>query len=411
MIAVLVQRAAWVVSLAALLVACGEEPATVSARDSAGIRITTIGLRPTAVPEWHLLDPPLVQLTGAEAGDTAAFANVTAVRWLPSGRLVVADAGARRLLVYDSTGAFVRSLGRAGDGPGEFRRIATVTAMPGDSIAVFDATHRRVSVWHPEVGPVRSVTLTGETSLDDFPQQAWPWGDSLIVVQHLAVMPLDSVPPANGVRRWPQRARLTLRHATTGALLRRGPSFDGTYTGLVEQGDVRLPFAHRHFVAVGRDRVCYGSGARFVVTCLGTDFEPVAELHWPRHEERLTKQEVDRLRAESRATARGNSSPAPRNSPHFAREILPEIRPAIGRLLIASDGSFWVERFEPIRMGASALPPGDRWTILTADGRPHARLVLPGATQLEDVRGERVVVVHRDSLGVQRVTVHAVGRE
>ena len=61
-------------------------------------------------------------------------------------------------------------------------------------------------------------------------------------------------------------------------------------------------------------------------------------------------------------------------------------------------------------MGTSVQVPGNQWSILAPDGVPVAILRPPPRTRLEDVRGDDVVVVRRDSLDVQTVALHRLRR-
>ncbi len=99
-----------------------------------------------------------------------------------------------------------------------------------------------------------------------------------------------------------------------------------------------------------------------------------------------------------------------RIDPGFAAGTLPAHRPAIGRLLVAPDGRLWAERFEATHPSSPLPPSSDRWTVLEPDGRPVARLRLPPGARLESVRGDRVAVVLRDELDVQRVAVYRILR-
>lgn len=385
--------------------------ASVRVVDSAGVRIATIGLPPSSLRIWTLAPTAELVLNGAETGDSTAFAQVGPVRWLSNGGLVVADAGSQRLLVFDAGGRLVRTLGRRGDGPGEFRRLDGLAVWPGDTLTTFDPRQRRLSVWHPDTGLVRSMNLAGDGSFDSWPADAWLWRGAVVVFQ-LSLVPLDSVPAGSGVRRWPTRAQLALRD-TSGRTLIESARFDGPYSGLVENGDVRLPFANRPFVAVSRDRVHFGSGSVFEITSLDTAFRPAGIIRWPAQSEPLEPGEIARLKAElDRLLVQQNVPPGPRTALNqsFAPEILPDERPAIGRVFAGADGRLWAERFEPVRLGTALQTPGDRWTILEADGAPVATLRLPALTRLEDVRGDRVVVVQRDSLDVQTVAIFRIQR-
>lgn len=376
--------------------------------DSGGIRVTSITAPPSALPQWTLDPVPRRVMTGGETGDETAFAFVGPVRFLSTGGLVIADGASSRLLLYDANGRFVRALGRRGDGPGEMRRLESITVKAGDTLAIFDPGLRRLSFWQPDSGFLRSVNLADDGSLESFPTDAWPWRDSLLVVRQISTTPQDAVPPGSGVRRWPTRAHLVLRGGN-GAVVSTSPTFDGMYTGLTARGDIRLPFAYRTFTALAPDRVYFGAGDQFELSWLDAAFRLAGIIRWPSREERLTSAEVDSVRAETVALISRRPLPPDPFAANFAPEVLPESRPSIGRVFVGRDSRIWVERFEAARMGG-VQKPGGQWSILQEDGLPIAILRLPAKTRLEDVRGDEVVVVRRDSLDVQTVAVHRLKR-
>ena len=393
-------------------IACGrnELPASqVETTDSAGIRITTVTAVPESLPVWTLENEPRRVLSGQETGDETAFAFIGPVRFLSNGELVIGDVASGRVILYDAQGAFVRFLGRRGEGPGEIRRLESINVTLGDTVTTFDPGLRRLSFWRPDSGFLRSVSLADGGSLESAPADASPWRDSLLVVLQWSTTPQDSVPPGTGVRRWPTRMHLLLRNAS-GAVLSRSAPFEGMYTGLVQNGDIRLPFSHRPFVALGRDRVYFGSGDRFEVSWLDDSFRPSGIIRWPAREERLTSAEVDSVRAEAIALISRRPLPPNLFANNFSPDILPANRPSIGRVFVDAERRLWIERFEANRMGTAVQKPGDQWSILRDDGLPIAILRLPPHTRLEDVRGDDVVVVRRDSLDVQSVAVHRIKR-
>jgi hypothetical protein len=392
--------------------ACGQNelPAPqLETADSSGIRITTITAAPDSVSVWTLEAEPRRVLTGAETGDEAAFAFVGPVKFLSNGGLVVGDVASGRLIIYDAQGVFKRFLGRRGEGPGEIRRLESITVKPGDTLATFDPGVRRLSFWRPDSGFLRSVNLADGGSLESWPADAWPWHDSLIVVFQQAITPQDSVPPGAGVRRWPMRAHLTLRDST-GTVLHTSPSFNAMYTGLLPRGDTRLPFSNRPFVALTSDRIYFGSGDSFELSYLDQDFRTMGIVRWTARQERLTSSEVDSVRADAIATLSRRPLPPNPFATNFASEILPQHRPSIGRVFVDRERHIWIERFEATRLGLAAQKPGNQWSILRDDGLPIAILRLPSQTRLEDVRGDEVVVVRRDSLDVQSIAVYRLRR-
>lgn len=108
--------------------------------------------------------------------------------FIGEGRIVVADASAHRILVFD--GATYRTLGREGDGPGEYRGIASLDHWMGDSVAVYDAVARRVTVASLEVnGGVRTIDipLTGPAPYAVLPVDR----DRFVIVEGARIGPGD----------------------------------------------------------------------------------------------------------------------------------------------------------------------------------------------------------------------------
>ncbi|MFC1559316.1 6-bladed beta-propeller [Gemmatimonadota bacterium] len=68
---------------------------------------------------------------------------------LSDGTFLVADSGNHRIAVFNSDGDYVRSFGREGDGPGEFRWIARLRTY-GNQVLVFDAMLRRTYSFQPD---------------------------------------------------------------------------------------------------------------------------------------------------------------------------------------------------------------------------------------------------------------------
>lgn len=84
---------------------------------------------------------------GSLSGEHDAFGRIWDARFTASGRIAVADVQSSQVLVFDHSGRFMHAVGRAGDGPGEFRFPAVLGPGPEDSLLVWDARSGRVSVF------------------------------------------------------------------------------------------------------------------------------------------------------------------------------------------------------------------------------------------------------------------------
>lgn len=93
------------------------------------------------------------------------FTSVGAVRELSDGRTLITDPRERRLLVLDWNTGRVRDIGRTGDGPGEYRSLSQLLALPTDTTAVIDGVARRWILYAGDrllasVAPERALHLT-----------------------------------------------------------------------------------------------------------------------------------------------------------------------------------------------------------------------------------------------------------
>ncbi len=78
------------------------------------------------------------------SGETNLYTRITAVLPTGNGSILVAEPRERRLRVFDATGRLERTIGRDGQGPGEFVRLNTAGLL-GDTLWITDLNLRRTS--------------------------------------------------------------------------------------------------------------------------------------------------------------------------------------------------------------------------------------------------------------------------
>jgi hypothetical protein len=143
---------------------------------------------------------------GSEVNDDRyIFARVTAeaLAGRGDGHLLVLDIQGKRILEYDAAGRHVRSFGREGDGPGEFRYPTAIALGGGDSVWAFDLG--RISVFPPGGGSARMIPAATRTfgnvrlfsgsfarALSAEPGQAGGAGSLVPSQMHLARFGLDA---------------------------------------------------------------------------------------------------------------------------------------------------------------------------------------------------------------------------
>lgn len=126
--------------------ACGARPEEGSEgalrRDSAGV----------AIVDNEASDAPYAGGAVYVADLMTPDSSLTALPWgvvadPASERVYVADMTGARVAVFDASGAFVAELGRAGDGPGEFRGVSALTLASGGTLVALDARRGVLSRW------------------------------------------------------------------------------------------------------------------------------------------------------------------------------------------------------------------------------------------------------------------------
>lgn len=138
------------VLLCAAVIACGSAPAehAVAVRDSAGIRIVTntLGDEPSW-PTCAVADTPSVDI-GSATGDTLyeLFQTRDATR-MPDGRIAVVSRGSHDLRLFDAAGRHLKTVGRNGEGPREFRDPIVVKVLAPDTLLVWDRVLQRLSLF------------------------------------------------------------------------------------------------------------------------------------------------------------------------------------------------------------------------------------------------------------------------
>lgn len=100
----------------------------------------------TVQPQIELRVAPDLVIGGADDGP-ASFSRISDIAVDAWGRIILADVVEAQVRVFDSTGAFVRALGRRGRGPGEFNEPKGIRSGVDGSVTVYDPLQRRLTVF------------------------------------------------------------------------------------------------------------------------------------------------------------------------------------------------------------------------------------------------------------------------
>lgn len=156
------RTAPWMLLFLGLLSACSTSDTPrgpdFELRDSAGVQIVTNYSSAWSGGEaWTVSRRPLAIIGDLDGPLEFTFGTVRAVGWLSDGRIFVSDEQADNVRIFAPDGTHLSTLGRSGDGPGEFKGPWRVSSYRGDSLYVYDHIQETVSIFAPDLSFVRRV--------------------------------------------------------------------------------------------------------------------------------------------------------------------------------------------------------------------------------------------------------------
>jgi hypothetical protein len=338
---------------------------------------------------------------GAVDGDTLQeFDRVVTPFLLPDGRVVVPVSGARSMRVFSAQGTFVASLGRNGEGPGEFRNL--LAAWPrGDTIEAFDTRLRRITRFLPD-GSVEVVSPRSD--LPDLSAVAGPSGDGWM---------LGGVASGGDGQRDVIVVQRFSRDGTLRGEVARAQGF-ARYAAQRYHGPE--PLSPRPMFAVHRGRAYVAESLTPRIQVFGETGTLDNEITWT-PAPASSASEAFRLVVDS-AVAMSGSVPAAAMRQRLEAAPVPDKLSAFWAFLVDDEGFVWVRPYEPLRhaaaLGGLSLPaggPGGRWTIYSPDGVEAGTVRVPADLEPLRITADAVIGIARDALGVETVRLHALRRK
>lgn len=97
----------------------------------------------------------LISIGGLEGPDDRVFGQIAAAVFGRNHEIVVADARLQRIVVYNPDGSYRRTIGKVGQGPGEFVEPVAL-ALLDDTLFVYDGRQGRISAFNYDGSFIRA---------------------------------------------------------------------------------------------------------------------------------------------------------------------------------------------------------------------------------------------------------------
>jgi hypothetical protein len=392
-------RAAGVAVLPALA-ACGGDARVAGpvVRDSAGVQIVENGAPAWKQgQEWRLSAEPTLDIGMLDGPTQYQFGDIAGVVRLGDGTVVVGDDQSKDLRFFDRTGRHVRSVGREGGGPGEFKAVRNLFSLE-DTLVVGDWNSRRVSVFAPDGRFVRAIPLEGKEFT--FPAGYFRGGALLL----RAGTTFDS-----GSRSGLTRDSITyLRLDPAGGPPTKLGRFPGPESWVQTNGGgimVTSPaFGRASKLAAVPDGFFFGSADAHEIRRYDAAGRLVRLIRRREALRPVTPADVDRYKQMLRKDAEASKEPFIRQmlERSLAEMPFPETMPAHGDLRVDRAGNLWVSDFQLTGEDAG------RWTVFDPQGRMLGAVATPPRFQLHDIGTDYVAGVWKDELDVEHVRVFSL---
>ena len=357
-----------------------------------------------SIPEWTVTSSPALIVEDDGTAQTE-FTQIRGALRLSSGLIAVANGATNDIRLFDEHGRFVRSFGRTGAGPGEFRSLGWV-GRSHDTAFVFDHGLRRITPVvlgrEPELLDAALLTASGQRGPvhvnGRLRKGSW-------MVQTYT-SPGWTGPP--GVHR--------LR-ASVGVVA-QGASGDVEWLGETDgmaifvhnpTGDIKKasvgPIAFSpdlHAVASG-SHVWFGDSNTDSLVVFDSETGTRRFVRLPIPRRTPGRDAISIARDRELAAARSDAARSWTNA-KFSAARLPRTLPFFETMLPGPDGEVWIQEYAASRADAA------RYLVMDSRQSVVAWVRMPAGVRIQEAGRDYLLGVHEDADGVESVRLYGLSR-
>jgi hypothetical protein len=370
----------------------------VTTRDSAGTQIVESAQAAWTTPQWIIAADPTVQIGGTDGQELNQPRD--AFR-LSDGRIFVSDEGNQHIAVFSADGVLLQTIGRQGQGPGEFQRIRRLDRFRQDSLMVYDYALHRVSIFSLDGGFGRSFPIT---STPNYWAEA-TFTDSLIFV----ASPGESEPRGNAGIYWD----------STWFFLYRGGAEAIDTLGRFPHAEVlprsgSTPRAYhlgaRAVWAIADGKLLYGRGTSYEIAEYDRRGALVRLIRRPHRpiavNDSVVERFVESFMAHIRATARVHNTESDFTLMRegFLAARYADQLPPYSAITVDPTGHVWIENYRHF------TEPTSEWAVFSPSGEWLGQVRMPDGLQVLEIGADYILGIAVDNLGVNYVRQYELRR-
>ncbi len=374
----------------------------VATTDSAGVRIVAsdpLSSDATCRPS----EEPIFRVGEAGGDDESLwFSQIRGVGRLSDGSIAAIDRSSEEVRVFGADGRHLLSMGRAGEGPGEFRSAWFLWVLPGDTLWVGDYRPWRYNVFARDGRFVRAVQMTPPYGNPSRAGGVLRNGTSINTRTTFIARPDFTVPDTLVVE----------AHDGDGQLLATVARIPNRVEGMTSKSEAAnlvlhtLFSASAHADAVG-STVAIGHGRDPEVRLLDDELRLRRIVRWSEPHREVTSADVNAWHDGYVESQGGRDSE--RWDPFDEATIDPErpvadVFPAFSSIKLGTDGRLWVAPYR--RPGGEVR----KWMAFEPDGTFSCHLEQVPMT-IHEIGADYVLGVQTDEVGVPTVVMYGLSGE
>ena len=331
--------------------------------------------------------PPGEALLEATSGDDVFLSYVRDVVADSEGRVYVIDFQEAGVIALNADLSHDRTIGREGEGPGEFTRPGSMQVLSGDSLLVWDYQPQRITVFPPGSDEAAYVHSLGTQELGSGTRRLA--GSNGYLVQSSTSYMADASDAG-------ETRVAVLRHVreeggrVVDEVVYQYPA--GEFLVLRGEGTVSVsghPFGRGSFTEIlGGEQIAYASSDALEVKIVDLQGGVRTAFAFPTTPISVTGAELDDA-ADGMGRRMGN----------LLRDGAPYVWPTLTGLVVDDEDRIWLG----IRKRDLSIW---EWAAFTPDGTHVVSVDLPAGFELHAVRNGRLIGVGRDELDIPRVQAY-----
>jgi hypothetical protein len=316
------------------------------------------------------------------------------------GMIAVAQRQDHAIRFFDAAGVALGSLGRDGEGPGEFRDVTRLGWL-ADTLWVLDMQLHRLTLVDSARRFVRTVLSPGASRANPvdsiakpafflaIPFAMYPDGTTLAYATTTDFDAVARVSAGNVTESVlsPLSTRETARTVRAGGATASPPFPNSPRLGVSPTG---------HLIAIARAAVDGPDAGQFTVTVLRAGGDTVFARRYNYQAEPIPKAVAD-----SAVEARAAQLP-PDLAAAYRKAPVPAVYPPLVAITVGADGMVWIQ----MRDRQTNHP----YFVVDRDGRPGGEVVLDRSSTIAAVTGTFAWVLERDANDVQSIVRYRLKR-